>query len=174
MIVTETPRLIVRQFHLLDVDALEGIFGDPEVMRYGNGIKDRDAIARWLQDCLSWYFKEWGFGPWAVTERENQKVIGYCGLFYFPDICGSPEVEVGYRFVRTKWGKGLATEAATAVRDYAFDNLGLDRLIALVDPSNIASSRVAEKIGMKYEKDYMAPNYDYPDRVYSLNRSNLG
>ncbi|MDQ2691068.1 MAG: GNAT family N-acetyltransferase, partial [Chloroflexota bacterium] len=95
---------------------------------------------------------------------------GYCGLFYFPDVGGKPEVEIGYRLRRSAWGKGFATEAACAVRDFAFNSLGMQRLIALIDPDNIASIRVAEKLGMQYEKDIMLPGYTHPDRIYAVSR----
>jgi RimJ/RimL family protein N-acetyltransferase len=75
-------------------------------------------------------------------------------------------VEIGYRLRRSSWGNGYATEAARAVRDYAFTVRGRKRLIALIDPSNAASLRVAEKIGMHYEKDVLLKGYDHPDHVY--------
>jgi len=168
MAITETERLLFRHFHIFDADVMEDVFGDAEVMRFGDGVQNREWIENWLRRCLEQYYSDWGFGPWAVVEKETQKLIGYCGLFYFPDICGSPEVEVGYRLVRRKWGQGFATEAASVVRDYAFEKLSLQRLIALIDPENTASIRVAEKLGMIYEKDYMPPEYDYPDRVYAV------
>ena len=69
---------------------------------------------------------------------------------------------------RSYWGRGYATEAAQAVRDYAFNRLRLPRLIAMIDPQNIASIRVAEKLGMYYEKDVMFEGYTHPDRVYAI------
>jgi len=96
--------------------------------------------------------------------------MGYCGLFYFPDVGGQPETEIGYRLARAYWGRGYATEAARAVRDYAFDTLRLQRLIAMIDPQNGASIRVAEKLGMVYEKEVMFAGYTHPDRVYVIER----
>ena len=97
--------------------------------------------------------------------------MGYCGLFFFPDIDGQAEVEIGYRLARAVWGKGYATEAAQAVRNFAFTTLDIKRLIAMIDPSNIASIRVAKKIGMHYEKDVMFEGYDHPDHVYVVTRA---
>ena len=76
-----------------------------------------------------------------------------------PHVNGRPEVEIGYRLARAWWGRGYATEAVLAARDYAFDTLGLSRLIALIDPANAASIRVARKAGMHYETDVMMPGY---------------
>ena len=66
------------------------------------------------------------------------------------------------------WGKGYATEAAGAVRDYGLGVLGRRRLVAIIDPQNAASIRVAEKIGMHFEKEVMLEGYTYPDHLYAL------
>jgi [ribosomal protein S5]-alanine N-acetyltransferase len=168
MVVLRTERLILRHFHILDVDALYGVFGDPEVMQFGEGAQPREWVQYWLQTCLEHDYKTWGFGPYAVVESQN--VIGYCGLFFFPNIAGQPEVEIGYRLRRSAWGQGYATEAAHAVRDYAFSALSIRRLIALIDPANLGSIRVAEKIGMSYEKEVMLASYTHPDHVYVVTR----
>jgi RimJ/RimL family protein N-acetyltransferase len=77
-------------------------------------------------------------------------------------------VELGYRLARSAWGKGYATEATIAVRDHAFTSLGMKRLIAIIDPSNLASVRVAEKLGMRFESEVMLEGYTHPDHVYAL------
>jgi [ribosomal protein S5]-alanine N-acetyltransferase len=110
-----------------------------------------------------------GFGPYAVMKKDSPELIGYCGLFLFPEIDGYSEVEIGYRLGRATWGNGYATEAAAAVRDFALHDLHLQRLIALIDPDNSASLRVAQKLGMQYEKDVMLEGYDHPDHLYALN-----
>ena len=165
-----TERLFLRPFHILDAEAMHRVFGDPEVMRFGDGAQTKEWVDAWLQTCLERYYQTWGFGPYAVVEKQFQNVIGYCGLFIFPDINGKPEVEIGYRLARFAWGQGFATEAASAVRDYAFDVLGLKRLIAMIDPSNLSSIRVAQKIGMQYESEVMLEGYTHPDHVYVITR----
>ena len=146
------------------------VFGDPEVMRFGDGVQTQEWVRSWISTCLERYHQTWGFGPYAVVKKQSQELMGYCGLFYFPDVGGQPEVEIGYRLRRSAWGQGMATEAALAVRDYAFHSLGIQRLIALIDPANTASIRVAEKLGMQYQKDVMFPGYTHPDRVYAVSR----
>lgn len=146
------------------------VFGDPEVMHFGDGVQTKEWVQDWLHTCLERYHQTWGFGPFAVIEKRTQDVIGYCGLFFFPDINGRPEVEIGYRLARSAWGQGYATEAALAVRDLAFSTLSIKRLIAIIDPSNTASIRVAEKIGMRYEKEVMLKGYTHPDHVYVVTR----
>jgi RimJ/RimL family protein N-acetyltransferase len=168
MMITETERLILRHFHIGDVTALGSIFGDAEVMRFGPGSQTQAWIHDWVKGCLDHYYHDWGFGPWAVMAKKQREMIGYCGLFYFPDIDGRAEIEMGYRLARAHWGHGYATEAAIAVRDYGFNVLSLPRLIALIDPANTDSIRVAEKVGMQYEKDVMFEGYSHPDRLYMI------
>jgi RimJ/RimL family protein N-acetyltransferase len=166
--IASTERLFLRHFHLLDGEVMAQVFGDPEVMRFGDGVQTKEWIDTWLRICLERYYETWGFGPYAVVEKDSHDVIGYCGLFYFPDINGKPEVEIGYRFARAAWGKGYATEAVSAVRDFAFYTLGIKRLIAIIDPANSASIHVAQKIGMRYEQDVMLEGYTHPDHVYAI------
>ena len=162
---------MLRYFHILDEEAMFRVFGDAEVMKYGDGVQTREWVRAWLRTCLERYYQTWGFGPYAVVERLTQKVIGYCGLFHFPDVNGKPEVEIGYRLARSAWGKGYATEAAGAVGDYAFSILSMKRLIAIIDPSNTASIHVAQKIGMDYEQGVMFESYTHPDHVYVITRT---
>ncbi len=163
--VIETTRLLLRQICSDDTEALLHVFGDAEVMRFGDGVKTRAWIHAWIRECITSY-EAHGFGPWAMILKASNEVIGYCGLFYFADVNGRAEVEVGYRLAHAHWGCGIATEAVRAVRDHAFGVLGLARLIALIDPNNHASIRVAEKAGLHYEADVMFEGYDHPDRVY--------
>lgn len=169
MHVIETDRLLLRTFEASDVDGMFPIFGDAEVMRFSDGVKTGEWIVEWLRRCSQSCIQN-GFGPWAVIEKGAVQLIGYCGLFNFPNVNGKPEVELGYRLRRSVWGKGYATEAATAVRNYAFDSLGIKRLISLIDPNNLASIRVAEKLEMVHEADVMLEGYSHPDRMYVIER----
>jgi len=165
-----TERLFLRYFHILDAEAMVQVFCDPEVMRFSDGLQTKEWVQDWLRTCLERYYQTWGFGPYTVVEKQNSEVVGYCGLFYFPDINGQPEVELGYRLARSAWGKGYATEAAQAVCDFAFMTLSLNRIIAIIDPSNTGSIRVAEKIGMQHEAEVMLEGYTHPDHVYAIQR----
>jgi RimJ/RimL family protein N-acetyltransferase len=153
MMIAEAQRVFLRHFHVADLDAMAAVFGDPEVMRFGPGPQSQDWVQRWLRGCLEDYYQKWGFGLWAVVFKPDRRVIGFCGLTRFDDIDGRPEIEIGYRLARAFWARGLATEAVRAARDYAFDVLGLPRLVSIIDPRNGASIRVAEKNGLRYEKD---------------------
>jgi RimJ/RimL family protein N-acetyltransferase len=166
--IASTERLTLRHFHILDSEPMYRVFGDPEVMRFGDGVRTKEWVQTWLRTCLERYYQTWGFGPYAAVERQSSTVIGYCGLFYFPDVNGQPEVEIGYRLARSAWGQGYATEAVRAVRDYAFQTLGIRRLIAIIDPANTASIHVAEKVGMQYAAEVMFKEYTHPDHVYLI------
>jgi ribosomal-protein-alanine N-acetyltransferase len=168
MVIVETNRLLLRHFHIVDGDAMDRVFGDPEVMQYGKGVKSPERVRQWLRGCLQDYHELWGFGLWAIVEKDKRQVIGFCGFSLVPDVGGQPETEIGYRLARAYWGRGLATEAATAVRNFGFQTLCLPRLIAIIDPKNIASVRVAEKMGLRYEKD--AIFQEMPVCIFALNR----
>jgi RimJ/RimL family protein N-acetyltransferase len=168
MLIAETDRLLLRHFHIVDGEAMDRVFGDAEVMQYSSGVRDSAWVGDWLRRCLENYYQKWGFGLWAIVEKSSRQTIGFCGLSRFEDIGGLPETEIGYRLARPYWGRGLATEAARAVRDYAFEFLGMTRLISIIDARNAASIRVAEKIGMRFEKDVIFRGL--PNRVYAMAR----
>lgn len=134
-----------------DLDDLLHIFGDPAVMAsFGGTTFDRVRMARWLQRNLE-HQARYGYGLFAVILEEEGVLVGDCGLEY--KIIGeSREAELGYDIRSSYWNRGLATEAATAVRDFAFDTLALPRLVSLIRVHNWASRRVAEKIGMRLEE----------------------
>jgi RimJ/RimL family protein N-acetyltransferase len=164
-----TQRLTLRPFTKADTEPLMSVFGDPEVMRFGDGVRSADWVGGWVKNILERQYATMGFGPLAVVCLPEQRLIGYCGLFLFDDLDGKPEIELGYRLERLAWGNGYATEAASAVRNHAFTALGIARLISMIDPTNQASIRVAEKIGMRYEKEVMLAGYTHPDHIYAIN-----
>ncbi len=161
MIVTETKRLILRHFIPNDIDQLATIVSDPEVMRFSEkGIKTR-AQAEDFLDWMLYHYQKYGFGLYAVIHQESEELIGYCGLLFWT-VDNHQELEIAYRLATAYWGQGLATEAATAIRDYAwqhfpreclFPRLRTNRLICIIEPANYRSIRVAEKLGMKWEKN---------------------
>lgn len=170
----ETRRLEIRQLKFADHIALNELFSDPEVMNFSmSGTKTSDEVKVWLATVIEDRKTSKGINLFAVVNKQKSTLVGYCGLTEFPDIDGVAEVEVGYRLIRKYWGQGFATEAAIAVRDYAFVDLGLGRLVALIDPTNKRSICVAEKIGMSYEKEVMLEAYDYPDHLYSIKNTAL-
>ena len=147
----ETGRLVLRGFVAEDLDPLAQILSDPEVMRYMPGGKPlpRERAERTLQGILH-HWEQRGFGWWAVVYGSDARLIGWCGLGHVDEL---DAVEVAYLLDRPYWGRGVATEGARASLRYGFEQLQLERVIALAHIENIASQRVMQKNGMTYEAD---------------------
>jgi RimJ/RimL family protein N-acetyltransferase len=154
MTVLATPRLRLRPFTLADHAAHAQIYSDPEVMRYmPRGPMTPPEAHQASQAVLTHFIDHWTrypFGVWAVTDNVTGTLLGQCGLRFLPEL---NEVEVLYLLARAYWGQGLASEAAQAALAYGFEQVGLERIIALTKPENTASRRVMEKLGMRYEKN---------------------
>lgn len=163
-----TPRLILRPLCLTDVEASYQLFSDPDVMRFSlNGPYSKQKTIDLIKMCIKQTEKNLP-SLLAVVDKSTGLLIGYCG-FYKQKINGIEENELGYRFLKTQWGKGLATEAAIAMKEHAFHEMGLTRLISIIDINNIGSLRVAEKVGLKREKE-MVYNRDIRVFIYAINR----
>lgn len=152
-IILETNRLILRHQIPTDLNNLWALYQDPEITKF---IPDAPRSREEAKEELEWHMhghpKYPEFGLWATIHKENEKFIGRCGLLPWT-IDGHNEVEVAYTIAREYWGQGLGTEAAQAILNYGLGKLNLSRLICLIDPENIASQKVAEKIGMVFEKE---------------------
>ena len=145
----ETPRLILREYTAEDAEDFFRLNSDPDVMRYvpdepTQSVADARAI---LVSRPAADYRERGFGRWACILKATGEHIGFCGLKYLPEIDG---VDLGFRFLPGHWGKGLATEAATACLEYGFGKLALSEIVGFAEPENHASNRVLEKVGMKF------------------------
>jgi ribosomal-protein-alanine N-acetyltransferase len=152
LIILETKRLLLRRQVSEDLDALWALYCDPEITKY---IPDAPKTYEEAREELEWHRnghpRHPELGLWATIYKETGKFIGRCGLLPWT-IEGQLEVEVAYTIAQDFWGRGLATEAAHAILQYGFEQLHLSRLICLIDPENIASQRVAERIGMTLER----------------------
>jgi ribosomal-protein-alanine N-acetyltransferase len=147
----QTERLLLRDLEPDDLDALAAMFADEEVMRWigAGGVLGRDVAAGMIERQQRHYLER-GWGQWATVERASGRMIGVCGLILWPEIGGREELEVAYLLARDAWGKGFATEAALAIRDYGVA-IRPD-LVSLIYPDNAASINVARKVGMRWEK----------------------
>ena len=162
----ETARLMLRPMRAEDAAHLLQVFSDPKVMAsFGQPPFDPPTMDEWVRRNLD-HQERHGYGLFVVVLRENGHLIGDCGLECM-HVDGTVETELGYDLRSDYWNRGLATEAATAVRDYAFGPLALPRLISLIRSTNLASRRVAEKIGMRLERTLIRGGHDY--WMYSLN-----
>lgn len=145
-----TARLELRELVEGDLDALAEVLGDPISMRYYPQPFTREGTLALIQRQRERYTR-YGYGLWAVIRREDGAFLGDTGIL-IQHVEGVDELEVGYHILRTEQRKGYATEAARACIDYAFEQLGRERMIALIRPENLPSRRVAEKLGMRIEK----------------------
>ena len=164
----ETERLILRPFMEEDIEPTYQMNLDPEVSKYtgDGGVVDRAEIERRITEDVMGDYRKHGFGRLAVTLKTENILIGFCGLKYLDDL---DVVDLGYRLNRNYWGQGFATEAAKVCLDFGFKKLNLSQIIGLVLPENIASIRVLDKLGFRFEKEF--EQYDLLVRQYA--RSNL-
>ena len=167
-IILETKRLTLRHQVLADLDDLWALYCNPKITKY---IPDAPRSREEAQEELEWHMyghpKHPELGLWATIHKESGKFIGRCGLLPWT-IDGQYDVEVAYTIAQDYWGQGLGSEAAQAILQYGFEKLNLSRLICLIDAENVASRKVAEKIGMKFEKE--AQDEMGPFLVYSINK----
>jgi ribosomal-protein-alanine N-acetyltransferase len=169
--ILETKRLTLRRLVMDDLNELFALYSDPEIRKYFPegvlGFKDTKEELEWF---LNGHPKHPELGLWATIHKETGKFIGRCGLLPWT-IEGQDEVEIAYLLDKSFWKQGLATEAATGILHYGFEQLHLSRLICMIDPENTASQRVAERIGMTFEKKvdgYQGENL--PFYIYSINK----
>ncbi|MEP7014762.1 MAG: GNAT family N-acetyltransferase [Verrucomicrobiota bacterium] len=167
MAILETSRLILRPFLENDLDRLATLMQNADFMRFSLGIYSRDQTKTSLDKMLAWNCAGQP-SQFAVIVRGDETLIGYCG-FLHQEVDGVNEIEIGYRLHPDYWNRGLATEGARAVRDHAFRDLNLPRVVSLIHPENSASRRVAEKNGMRIEKETMYRGF--PTLVFALSRA---
>jgi RimJ/RimL family protein N-acetyltransferase len=174
-----TERLVLRLPRLEDAHDLVAAYSDPETMRFiGDGSTTdlagtEAAIATWL---ARWDAS--GLGFCCLERREDGRVLGRAGFLVWDgdawetgvlgELGSRAELEIGWTLAREHWGRGYATEAATALRDWAFGERGLTRLISLIQHGNERSVRVAEKLGERYERDVEVKGI--ATRLYAVER----
>ncbi len=149
--ILETERLLLRELTPDDFDAMFEIFGDAETMLYYPQAYSRERLEAALQRQFASYAEN-GYGLWALILKSENRFIGDCGLLN-QEVDGALEVEVGYHVNRQYWGQGFAPEAAKACFEYGFHTLGRQRMISMIRPENLPSRRVAEKNGLRIEKE---------------------
>lgn len=146
--ILQTPRLILRELSVDDAENFYALNSNPNVVKY-TGDPPFHSISE-AEEFLKNYnpYAAYGYGRWAVIEKETGKFIGWCGLKF-----DGKETDIGFRFFEEHWGKGFATESAKACLDYGFTKLNLEEIIGRAMHKNLGSIRVLEKIGMKYESE---------------------
>jgi RimJ/RimL family protein N-acetyltransferase len=158
--VIETERLLLRKPRVEDAEDLLRYVGDPEVTRWiGGEPGDRAATEAKIEDWLARWDAN-GIGHFSVVR--DGRVLGRCGFLTwdsrtwtvasYAEAGEHAETELGWTLAREHWGQGYATEAARALRNWAYSERGIERLISLISPRNVRSIRVADKLGAEPEK----------------------
>lgn len=168
--VIETERLILREMNENDYSSLCKILQDEEVMYAYEGAFSDEETRNWLNKQIANY-REYGHGLWAVVLKENNCMIGQCGLTW-QNFNDKKVLEIGYLFQKEYWHKGYATEASIGCKEYGFNKLKADELFSIIRDINIASQNVAKRNGMvlteKYTKHYRG--IDMPHYLFSVKR----
>ncbi len=154
MLVLESERLLFRRYQDEDFEFLASLLSDPEMIRFiGNG-QPRDING--AKKFLEWIYSTYEFGAdmglMVLVRKDDNVRIGHAGLVP-QKVDGTDEIEIGYWITREFWNQGYASEAALALREHGERQLGVKRLISLIQPGNVASRKVAMKIGMNLEKE---------------------
>lgn len=157
-LIAETDRLLFREFSPGEAEAFYRLNDDPEVIKYTGDPPFRDAEEA-RQFLLNYdHYARHGFGRWSVYWKENGMYAGFCGLKYS---LASDEVDVGFRFYRKYWNRGLATESALAALRLGFEKYHLQKIVGRAMKENRASHRVLEKLGMKQAKEFREDGNDW-------------
>jgi RimJ/RimL family protein N-acetyltransferase len=148
----QTDNLVIRPYQSGDLDRLYVILSDPITMRFWPSPLTLEASQLWIDRSIESYVLH-GFGRYVVVHAATGELIGDCGILR-STVAGQVVNDLGYIIHHPHWGHGYATEAARAVKEYAFGTLGLDALHANMPWNHDASRRVAEKIGMRRIQEF--------------------
>lgn len=161
-VIIETDRLLLREFTMNDGAIMLELNSDPVVTLYtGDPVKDIAHAEQVLANTILPQYALYNHGRWAVHTKPGLEFIGWCGLKARPE---RNEIDLGYRYMQSAWGKGYATEAAWASLRFGFDQLGLPRIVGRAMPQNTASIKVLEKLGMQFVREEIVD--EHPARTY--------
>ena len=165
--IVETPRLILREMSLDDLDFVARMLADPEVMRFYPKCYSRVEAQTWVERQLGRYARH-GHGLWLALDKATGQPVGQVGLL-IQNVRGVDEKEVCYLTDRPFWRRGFAAEAASACLDYAFAVFDRQRVVALIRPENVSSQKVARKLGMQPEPNQIQHS-GFEHMVFSITR----
>lgn len=160
----ETKNLIIRELRLEDTDGMFALDSDPDVHQYlGNKPIHTKQESIDVIHYIRQQYKDNGIGRWAIMDKQTNEFVGWTGLkLITTEINGLTNYyDLGYRLLKKYWGKGIATEAAVATLRYAFENLNLLEVYAMVDSQNIASNKVLKKVGFRYIKMFIIERQEH-------------
>jgi RimJ/RimL family protein N-acetyltransferase len=155
----ETPRLLLRPWQTDDLAELTRLLADPEVTRYL--VLNEAFTLHDLAEVSARTLEQWnhnGFGPWVAIEKATGRWVGRIGLNEIHDGPYSDKFEVGWELHQEFWGRGLATEGGRAAMRYGFEVVGLSRIMSASMATNVASRRVMDKCGLRFQGELHLPN----------------
>jgi ribosomal-protein-alanine N-acetyltransferase len=155
MTILETERLVLRRLLSDDIPSLINLWTDPEVTLHMGGPRQRQQLESGFAKEAAEPFAE-QYDLWPLVEKRTGRVVGHCGLLE-KEVDGNAEIELVYVIARASWGNDCASEVARGLISYAFGELKLPRLLALIEPENAVSEAVAKKVGMHVEKETVRP-----------------
>ena len=170
MIIMETKRLFIREMDNNDYLDLREILQDKDVMyAWEHSFSDKET-KEWLEKQLERY-KTNGYGLWALIEKTSYKFIGQCG-FTIKNVKNKELLVLAYLLNKKYWKKGFATEAAKACINYAHDQLNVKTLYTIIRTNNIQSQKVAERLCMKIEDEFIVNyfNMEMPHYLYKIEK----
>lgn len=154
-ILLETERLLLRYQLTEDIPFLSELWADPVVTRYVGGPRERDWLWSVFAETAKTPQAE-RYDLWPAVDKETGRLVGHCGLLD-KEIDGRAEIEVNYFFASTEWGKGYGAEICQALIQFAFGQPGVTRIVALINPENTPSERVAVQSGLHFEREVLRP-----------------
>lgn len=169
----ESERLLIRPFKVGDEQAIFELNSNPLVQKYTGDtlLTTKKQAEEILHNIVFKDYEIYGYGRLAVINKPDQKLIGFTGIKYLPEVNG--ESDLGYRFLPEYWGKGIATESSKMVLDYGFKSLQLEKILGFTELENKASVRVLEKVGFKISKIDFYPGEENDSRLSIREQENI-
>lgn len=172
MKILETERLTLRLQTTEDADFILELVNDPSWLQFigDRGLRTVEDAREYIMNGPIRMYEQFGFCLYLVERNEDRCPVGICGLVKRD---GLEDVDIGFAFLPTYWGKGYAYEAASAVMAYGLDTLGLNRIVAITTQDNHASAKLLEKVGLKFERLVQLSNDEEELRLFSFDRSTV-
>ncbi|MEX3746501.1 GNAT family N-acetyltransferase [Lysinibacillus xylanilyticus] len=172
MKILETERLTLRLQTTDDADFILELMNDPSWLQFigDRGLRTVEDAREYIMNGPIRMYEQFGFCLYLVERNEDRSPVGICGLVKRDSL---EDVDIGFAFLPTYWGKGYAYEAASAVLAYGLDTLGLKRIVAITSQDNHASAKLLEKVGLKFERLVQLSNDEEELRLFSFDRSTV-
>lgn len=169
-IISQTPRLLIREIETDDAEAVFELNQNPNVIRYTSdpAFKNIADARQLIETIIQPQYKNYGHGRWAVLIKNTTKFIGWCGLKFMPEL---NQVDLGYRYMQSYWGQGYATEAAMASLHYGFTQFNYSQIIGRVMKQNISSIKVLQKCGLTFSNE--AELHEHPAFIFKVTREDF-